>query len=252
MAEIYIVGKKVGSSELLQGAAIGAGAAFIAMGIKKFFDARAIRFEEEYFEDADAECDVALVEEYRIDRVEKLRRKHRCAVSSGVFGVALGSLLAAAGIISFTPLKKYFDAETLTNDIKDKFNSIDLKDKLEAINLKNKLEAIDLKDKLEAINFKSKLDTIDLKDKIDAINLKNKLDEIDLKNKINEIDIKNKLDDIDLRDKFDELNIKNRLNDLDIKDKIDSKKIKEKIDAIKLLDTVSKFGDLINYLKENI
>ena len=252
MAEIYIVGKKVGSSELLQGAAIGAGAAFIAMGIKKFFDARAIRFEEEYFEDADAECDVALVEEYRIDRVEKLRRKHRCAVSSGIFGVAVGSLLAAAGIISFTPLKKYFDAETLTNDIKDKFNSIDLKDKLEAINLKNKLEAIDLKDKLEAINLKNKLEAInlknkleaiDLKDKIEAINLKNKLDEIDLKNKINEIDIKNKLDDIDLKEKIDSISLK---------DKIDSKKIKEKIDAIKLLDTVSKFGDLINYLKENI
>ena len=180
MAEIYIVGKKVGSSELLQGAAIGAGAAFIAMGIKKFFDARAIRFEEEYFEDADAECDVALVEEYRIDRVEKLRRKHRCAVSSGIFGVAVGSLLAAAGIISFTPLKKYFDAETLTNDIKDKLNAVDLKSKLEAVDLKSKLDDIDLRDKFDELKIKNRLNDLDIKDKIDSKKIKEKIDAIKL------------------------------------------------------------------------
>ena len=104
MAKYNVCGLEIDTEDIIQGAAIGAGIAFVIVGIKKFFDARSLRFEQDELDyDEDEIMDEILLEEYKEERREELIRAEKVSVLSGAFSVAFGSLLAAVGIIGFTP-----------------------------------------------------------------------------------------------------------------------------------------------------
>ena len=171
MAKYEIYGYEIDSEDVIKGAAIGAGLAFVIVGIKKFFDARSLRFE-------------------------------RNSVIKGALSVACGSILAAVGIIGFTPLKKI---------VVEKLPEVDLKNKVASLGIKDKLADIAIKDRLADIDIK------DIKDRFTDIAIKDKLTDFDIKNKLSGIDIKSikrKLSDaefIRLNSRYDIDDLKERI-----------------------------------------
>ena len=176
MAKYEIYGYEIDSEDVIKEAAIGAGLAFVIVGIKKFFDARSLRFERDYMEyEDDEDVDEYLLEEYKEDVKDELRREERNSVIKGALSVACGSILAAVGIIGFTPLKKI---------VVEKLPEVDLKNKVASLGIKDKLADIAIKDRLADIDIK------DIKDRFTDIAIKDKLTDFDIKNKLSGIDIK--------------------------------------------------------------
>ena len=69
MAKYNFCGCEIDTEEIIQSAAIGAGLAFVIVGIKKFIDARSLRFEQYELDYEDDELmDEILLEEYKEEK----------------------------------------------------------------------------------------------------------------------------------------------------------------------------------------
>lgn len=206
MAKYNVCGLEIDTEDIIQGAAIGAGIAFVIVGIKKFFDARSLRFEQDELDyDEDEIMDEILLEEYKEERREELIRAEKVSVLSGAFSVAFGSLLAAVGIIGFTPLKKTIVTKLPEIDIKDKVSEIGIRDRIADLGIKEKVADLDIKEKINGLDIKEKLAGLDIKDKISGLDIVEKIPVFVIKKKLSDADFMKliaKYDVDDLKDKL--------------------------------------------------
>lgn len=216
MAKYNVCGFEIDSEEIIQGAAIGAGIAFVIVGIKKFFDARSLRFEQDELDyEEDEIMDEILLEEYKEERREELIRAEKGSVLCGTLSVVFGSLLAAAGIIGFTPLKKTIVSGLPEIDIKDKVADLGIRDRIADIGIREKVTDLGLKDKIADLDIKDRISGLDIKDRIAGLDLKDKISGLDIVEKIPVFVIKKKLSDADfmkLIAKYDVDDLKDKLS----------------------------------------
>ena len=206
MAKYNVCGFEIDSDDIIQGAAIGAGIAFVIVGIKKFFDARSLRFEQDELDYEDDEImDEILLEEYKEERRQELIRAEKGSVLSGTISVVFGSLLAAVGIIGFTPLKKTIVTKLPEIDIKDKVSEIGIRDRIADLGIKEKVADLDIKEKINGLDIKDKIAGLDIKDKISGFDIVEKIPVFVIKKKLSDADFMKliaKYDVDDLKDKL--------------------------------------------------
>ena len=151
MAKIRVLNYDIDSESIIVGALIGAGVAFITLGIKNLFDARRIRLDQETPMDEEDELDE--FEEYLLEKEEKAYAKMRRCVKRGVFGIVAGSVVAAIAAFSLTPYKRVIlESDTVAN-VK---NAVKTKNE-ETI---NKIREAQITQRLAEINIKDTLKNI--------------------------------------------------------------------------------------------
>lgn len=207
MSKIVIGKVEVGASDIIKGAAIGAGVGFIAVGIKSIYDARKQKDEEKTPEEEELEF-----EEYLIKKARRKKLKKNLKISCGVYSILTGTVLAAAGIAAFTPLKQVVVTKVKTGSAdyvrKVRDNQIDkIKEKLAIPKISESAVIYKIKDS-------------DLLDKIKDNELILKIKENDILDKLKENDLLDRLKKNDFVDKLKDRDIFIRIKESDLVDKI--------------------------------
>ena len=183
MAKFQICNCEIDSEDIVKGALLGAGVAFITLGVKSLFDARRIR--REFEEPLDEEEEFDEFEEYLLEKEEMAYAKMNRCVRRGVAGLAVGSAVTALFALSFTPYKKVLLESDAVNNIKN----ADVIGKIKDADVIGRIKDIDVVDRIKEVDVPTKV-----KEKnADVIG---KLKEAQIVQKIAEINIKDALKNI--------------------------------------------------------
>ena len=209
MSKIVVGKVEVSASDIIKGAAIGAGVGFIAVGIKSIYDARKMNLicgtpEEEELE----------YEEYLAKKAQRRRIKKNLKISCGVYSIVTGAALAATGIIAFTPLKQVVVTKVKTGSVQcakklrddqidrikerlalPKFSESTRVYKIKDNDIIDKIKENDILDRIRSNEFIGKIKDSDIVDKIKDRDIIIKIKESDLVDKILDADIIRKFKD---------------------------------------------------------
>ena len=152
---------EVDGESFAAGVVAAAGIGCIVFGIRNILQSYKLkRIENDFFDVSfDEEREY---EEYKFKREQKVKKRRKNKLKSGIAGVAFGMVSATLGILYFTPCRKYFLDSTAVSKIKE-------------VNVPARIRAVresDIIDKIKAVDFSDKIDKIkavDLSDKIDKI-----------------------------------------------------------------------------------
>ena len=183
MAKFKVYNCEIDSEDIIKGALIGAGVAFLALGIKNLFDARRIRKEFEEPLDEDEEFDE--FEEYLLEKEEMAYTKMNRCTRRGIFGIAAGSAIAAVAALSFTPYKRVIlesDAvESIKNaDVIGRIKDAEVVGKIRDAEVIDRIKGVDVSSKVKAKNADviSKLKEAQIVQRIAEINIKDAIKNI--------------------------------------------------------------------------
>ena len=157
MAVFKIMGCEIEKEDIIKGAFVVTGIATIAIGVKKFFDAKDISYELEDLDEDDPEMDEFYLEEYKEQERTRLSRKMGCTIGAGVLSLVGGIAALGIGILSFTPYKRV---------ITDRIDDVDisgLKQKIQDAAISQKISDLDLRQKISDADIKSIISDADLK-----------------------------------------------------------------------------------------
>ncbi|MBR6404316.1 MAG: hypothetical protein IKS48_13120 [Eubacterium sp.] len=155
MAKIRVLNCDINSEDIIVGALLGAGVAFVALGIKSLFDARRIRLEQEAPMDEQDELDE--FEEYLLEKEEKAYARMRRCVKRGIFGITAGSLVAAVAALALTPYKKII----LESDAVASIKNADVINRIKEADVIEKIKSVDVNIKDTLKNIKKLESNID-------------------------------------------------------------------------------------------
>ena len=192
MAKFKVYNCEIDSEDIVKGALIGAGVAFLTIGIKSLFDARRIRREFEEPLDEDEEFDE--FEEYLLEKEEMAYAKMNRCTRRGIFGLAAGSAIAAIAALSFTPYKDVI----LESDTVGKIKDADVIGKIKDAEVIGKIRDAEVIDRIKNIDVVDRIKDVDVSGKVKAKNADviGKLKEAQIVQKIAEINIKDAIKNI--------------------------------------------------------
>ena len=113
MKKIVVGDYELQAEGLIMGAVVATGVGLIGLSIKNLLDARKLKYASEQPIDDDLEF-----EEYKEEKVRKIKKKRDAKLRRGIIGVSIGAFATAVGVAAFTPLRKYVvnDDFTLRDD----------------------------------------------------------------------------------------------------------------------------------------
>ena len=113
MKKIVVGDYELQAEGLIMGAVVATGIGLIGLSIKNLLDARKLKYASEQPIDDDLEF-----EEYKEEKVRKIKKKRDAKLRRGIIGVSIGAFATAVGVAAFTPLRKYVvnDDFTLRDD----------------------------------------------------------------------------------------------------------------------------------------
>ena len=183
MAKFKVYNCEIDSEDIVKGALIGAGVAFLTIGIKSLFDARRIRREFEEPLDEDEEFDE--FEEYLLEKEEMAYAKMNRCTRRGIFSLAAGSAIAAIAALSFTPYKDVILESDTVGKIKDadvigKIKDAEVIGKIRDAEVIDRIKDVDVSGKVKAKNADviGKLKETQIVQKIAEINIKDAIKNI--------------------------------------------------------------------------
>ncbi len=141
------------TDKVIAGAAIGAGVAFIALGVKKVFTARRMKNVTTDPEDVRQEFEDYLAEKER-KQVAKRKKKFR----KGIFNIIVGVASAAVGAVFLSPYKKYLTDNRVVVKVKD----ADVIGKIKDSNVVGKFREADVIGKIKDTDLAGKLRDADV------------------------------------------------------------------------------------------
>ena len=145
------------TDKVIAGAAIGAGVAFIALGVKKVFTARRMKNVTTDPEDVRQEFEDYLAEKER-KQVAKRKKKFR----KGIFNIIVGVASAAVGAVFLSPYKKYLTDNRVVVKVKD----ADVIGKIKDSNVVGKFREADVIGKIKDVDVIGKIKDTDLAGKL--------------------------------------------------------------------------------------
>ena len=220
MAKFKVYNCEIDSEDIIKGALIGAGVAFLALGIKNLFDARRIRKEFEEPLDEDEEFDE--FEEYLLEKEEMAYTKMNRCTRRGIFGIAAGSAIAAVAALSFTPYKRVI----LESDAVESIKNADVIGRIKDAEVVGKIRDAEVIDRIKNIDVVDRIKEAEVIDKIKGVDVSSKV-------KAKNADVISKLKEAQIVQRIAEINTKDAIKNI--------KKLEKNVDNLKAIsDTIEK------------